>query len=97
MITKMDLMKDINLEYMKTLSERVKKSRVHKPYQSTGLLLAEILEDQDHKALYMKMSRIYDGNELIRIAKDLAERKNVENKGAYFMTLIKKLKEKEIK
>ena len=93
----MNLMKDINREYMKTLTERAKKSRVYKPYQSTGLVLAEILEDQEHKALYMRMSKIYDNNELIRIAKDLAERKNVENKGAYFMTLVKNLREKEIK
>ncbi len=91
----MNTMKDINRDYLKTLQERAKKSRVYKPYQSTGLALAEILEDQEHKALYMRMAKIYDGNELVRIAKDLAERKNVDNKGAYFMTLVKKLKEKE--
>lgn len=91
----MNTMKDINRDYLKTLQERAKKSRVHKEYQSTGLALAEILEDPEHKSLYMRMSKIYDGNELIRIAKDLSERKNVDNKGAYFMTLVKKLKEKE--
>ena len=89
-------MKDINRDYLKTLQERAKKSRVYKPFQSTGLVLTEILEDQEHKAIYMRMSKIYDNNELIRIAKDLAERKNVENKGAYFMTLVKKLREKEL-
>lgn len=92
----MNTMKDINRDYMKTLNERAKKSRVYKSYQSTGLALAEILEDPEHKALYMRMSKMYDSNELIRIAKDLSERKNVDNKGAYFMTLVKKLREKEI-
>ena len=43
----MNTMKDINRDYLKTLQERAKKSRVYKPYQSTGLALAEILEDQE--------------------------------------------------
>lgn len=93
----MDLMKNLKADYLKTLKERAQKSRVYKPYQSTGLALAEILEDPEHKALYMRMAKTYASNELIRIAKDLAERKNVENKGAYFMTLVKKLKEEEIR
>lgn len=89
----MDLLGGIKENYMRTLKERAKKSRVYMPFQSTGLLLAEILEDPEHKSLYMRFAKLYNNEELIRVAKDLAERKNVENKGAYFMTLIKKLKE----
>lgn len=75
-------------EYFKLLKDRSKKSRVYKPHQMTGLSLAEILSDPEHKSLYMRLSKIYDNNELIRLAKNVAERKNIDNKGAYFMKLL---------
>lgn len=85
----MENLKKLKSEYFGILKERSKHSRVYKPHQLTGLNLAEILEDPEHKSLYMKLSKTYDNGELIRMAKDLAERKNVENKGAYFMKLLK--------
>ncbi len=88
----MDPLSGINKDYVKTLKERVKKSRVYVPFQSTGLLLAELLHDQEHKSLYMRLAKLYDNPQLIRIAKDLAERKNIDNRGAYFMKMLKELK-----
>ncbi|MDP3729731.1 MAG: hypothetical protein Q8R26_03240 [bacterium] len=84
----MDNIKDIGKQYFKTLRERSKKSRVYTPHQMTGLQLAEILEDKDHKSLYMRLAKQYDNAELIRLAKNLAERKSIENKGAYFMRML---------
>jgi hypothetical protein len=91
----MEDIRKVGKEYFKLLKERSKTSRVYKSHQMTGLTLAEILEDQEHKSLYMN-------HELIRLAKNLAERKNIENKGAYFMKIlqssdIKKLEEEKPK
>ncbi|MDO8429850.1 MAG: hypothetical protein Q7S73_00600 [bacterium] len=85
----MDDFKAIGGKYLEVLKKRAKESKVYKPHQLTGLILAEILEDSSHKSLYMKLSKIYDNSELIRLAKNLAERKNIENKGAYFMKVLK--------
>ena len=85
----MENLKKLKNNYFGVLKERAKKSRVYTPHQSTGLALAEILEDPSHKSLYMKLSKIYDNSELIRIAKTLADRNNIENKGAYFMKVLK--------
>ncbi len=54
----------------------------------TGLLLAEILSDEAHKSLYMKLAKEYKQDRLLELAKSVTERKNVKNKGAYFMRLL---------
>ena len=36
----------------------------------------------------MKLAKQHDHQMLISLAKDTAERKNVQNKGAYFMTML---------
>ena len=53
-----------------------------------GLLIAEALGDEKHKSLYMRLAKKHDAGKLLQIAKDVAERDNVENKGAYFMRII---------
>jgi len=75
-------------DYLKTLRQRAKDSHVYKKYQLTGLQIAEILGDQKHKALYIKLAKEGMGDRLIGIAKDVAERKEVKNKGAYFMRIV---------
>lgn len=75
--------------YINLLKERKKTSRVYKLHQATGLTLAEVLEDEKHKSLYMKLAKEYNSQFLIELAKDVASRKNVKNKGAYFMRLLK--------
>lgn len=75
----------LDKNYMDVIRERAKKSRVYQKHQSTGLALAEILEDREHKALYMRLAKKYREDDLIPLAKRIAENKTIENKGAYFM------------
>jgi hypothetical protein len=75
-------------DFLETLRERAKKSRVYRPYQLTGLEISEILEDQKHKALYIKLAKEHDAGMLMTLAKEVRERKKIRNKGAYFMRLI---------
>ncbi len=74
--------------YLKGLRDRHRARRVTREYQLTGLTLAELLGDEAHKALYIKLAKRFDGARLIAVAKDVAERKNIKNKGAYFMSII---------
>ncbi len=78
----------LNEEYLKEITKRAKESRVYRKYQMTGLMLAEILEDRGHKALYIKLAKEHDEQELLSLAKSVAEKKGVKNKGAYFMRLL---------
>ncbi|MHB9019354.1 MAG: hypothetical protein ACYC3G_00550 [Minisyncoccota bacterium] len=91
----MENLKDISKEYIKTLAKRAKESKVYKPFQATGLMLAEILDDQENKAIYMRLCKIYDNQELIIKARDVAERKGITNMGAYFMKMIKDIRKIE--
>lgn len=76
-------------QYKDLLRERKKESRVYKSFQATALEISELLEDSQHMALYMKLAKRYDSHELLRIAKTVAEKKEIENKGGYFMTVLK--------
>ncbi|MDO8557314.1 MAG: hypothetical protein Q7R98_02515 [Candidatus Jorgensenbacteria bacterium] len=75
-------------KYLETIRERGKKSKVYCKYQETGLQLAEILEDRKHKALYIKLSKEHDEQKLLQLAKNIAEKRDVKNKGAYFMRIL---------
>jgi len=72
-------------QYIKELRKRSKESHVYQKHQMTGLMIAEALNDQGHKSLYIKLAKEKDGEMLLRLAKDIADRKGVKNKGAYFM------------
>lgn len=74
--------------YLKKLKQRAKDSHVYRRYQLMGLEIAQILQDEKHKSLYIKLAKEHGGDRLMRIAKDVAERKNVKNKGAYFMRVL---------
>ena len=80
----------IDKDYLKTIKERTKKSHVYKKYQFTGLLIAELLNDEKHKALYIKLAKEQNPDILLSIAKDVSERKQIKNKGAYFMKILSK-------
>ncbi len=81
-------------DYLKILRERVKKSRVYSSHQGAGLVLAEILGDQKHKTLYMGLAKQYDSQILLMLAKDVAQREGVKNKGAYFMKMFAGIRRK---
>lgn len=74
--------------YMEALRERKKTTRVYQKHQMTGLLLAEILHDERHKALYIKLAKQHPEQKLMELAKRVAETQGVENKGAYFMRIL---------
>ena len=73
---------------MEELKRRSGESRVYSEHQLMGLLIAEALGDESHKSLYMKLAKSHSADRLLEIAKDVSERENVENKGAYFMKII---------
>lgn len=74
---------------MKQLKERGKRSKVYSPHQFTGLQVAEILHDETHKSLYIKLAKKHGADILLGLARSVADRRNVKNKGAYFMKLLK--------
>ena len=79
----------IDNEYLNKLNEQSKKSRISKKYQLIGLLIADLLNDRDHKSLYIKLAKNYDYQKLLTWAKDVSTRK-IDRKGAYFMGILKK-------
>ena len=85
----MKSLKNSSAAYFQKLGERAKRSRVHHPYQLIGLEIAEILGDRKHKSLYIKLAKKNSNQTLLKLAKSVAERKYVKNKGAYFMRLMK--------
>lgn len=78
--------------YIKTLKERAKQSKVYKNYQLVGLEISQLLNDEKHKSLYIKLAKTYDTQYLLSTAKDVSQRKNIENKGGYFMRIIQREK-----
>ncbi len=76
-------------KYVAELKRRGKESHVYKKYQLIGLEISQLLGDEKHKALYIKLAKEQDADTLMRLAKDIATRAAVKNKGAYFMTLLK--------
>jgi len=78
----------LTANYLKNLKQRGKDSRIYRKYQLRGLEIAQILGDEKHKSLYIKLAKDRSGDELLRIAKDVAERREVKNKGAYFMKVL---------
>ena len=84
--------KSLSKSYLDVIRERKKTSRVYVLHQATGLALAEILEDNKHKSLYIKLAKEGNSQMLIELAKDVASRRGVKNKGAYFMKLLKNKK-----
>jgi cytochrome oxidase assembly protein ShyY1 len=79
----------IDRGYLEKLRQRAKKSRVSRKFQLEGLEIAGILKDEKHKSLYIKLAKEMNPEKLRRLAKEIAENKNVKNKGAYFMALLK--------
>jgi hypothetical protein len=74
--------------YLEMLRERGKRSRVYEKHQLLGLELADLLRDRAHKALYMKLAKERDPDTLRELARSVAERKGVRNRGALFMYLL---------
>ena len=76
-------------KYLAELTKRGKESHVYRGYQFDGLEIAQILGDEKHKSLYIKLAKENGGQRLRHLAKTIAENKSIKNKGAYFMAIIK--------
>ena len=87
----------VKSEYLELLKSRSKASRIYKFHQFIGLKIAEILDDKKHNSLYIKLAKNSNPEELLLLAKETAERKNIKNKGAYFMKLLQLNKRKKLK
>jgi hypothetical protein len=74
--------------YLKKLQQRAKDSHVYRKYQLLGLEVAHILDDEKHKALYIKLAKERGGDKMMQLAKEVAERRGIKNKGAYFMKVL---------
>ncbi len=75
-------------DYLETLKDRRKDSHIYREFQQIGLDIAGMLGDMRHKALYIKLAQQYDKSLLMGIARDVADRKEVNNRGAYFMKVL---------
>jgi hypothetical protein len=75
-------------EFMEKLRQKGKDAHITQSYQLLGLEIAKILGDEKHKALYIKLAKEQGAERLLGVAKDIAQRTGVKNKGAYFMRVI---------
>jgi len=75
-------------DYLSKIKDRNKKSHIYHKFQLTGLEIAMYLEDEKHKSLYIKMAKFGDEFKLLSLAKDVSDRKSIENKGGYFMRIV---------
>ncbi len=75
-------------KYLEELEKRKKTSRVHRSYQFVGLEIAAILRDWERRSLYMKLAKEGNADRLLALAKSVAEKRDVKNRGAYFMRLV---------
>jgi len=87
--------KNVKKQYTEELSRRRKESRAYTSYQHVGLEIADILNDWSHRSLYIRLARDNDPNALIRLAKSVADRKGIDNPGAYFMKILAEEKKKQ--
>ena len=78
----------ITNDYLKKLRERAKKSRVRTKHQFVGLKMGRDLDDNKHKALYMKLAKEGNQAKLQWLVADIASRRGIKKKGAYFMKVL---------
>lgn len=84
----------IDKTYLETLAKRRKDTRAYYKHQALGAELGELLRDTAHTALYIKLAMQFDETRLRTLAKATAEKRDVKNKGAYFMRVLYGDKEK---
>ena len=82
----------IEKDYLETIKERKKKSRVYKKFQLTGLMIAQLLNDEVHKSLYIKLAKTVHRS-ILEKALSFVSDSNADNKGALFMWKLKQLKD----
>jgi hypothetical protein len=81
--------------YLQGLKDRSQKARVTQRFQLIGLEIATALHDLSHKAIYIKYAKELGEERMLSLAKDIAQRRDVKNPGAYFMSMVKELRTKK--
>lgn len=81
-------------DYLATLKDRAKESRVYRGFQLDGLEIAQMLGDEKHRSLYIRLAKIHDPFLLRVLARTISENGKVKNKGAYFMAALKSERDK---
>jgi len=69
-----------------------RKNYITREFQDYGYRLAMELDDEKHKALYIKLAKQYPRQILEQARNFIKDARNVKNKGRLFMWKIKKLK-----
>ncbi len=82
-------------KYIKTLQGRAAKSRVYRKFQLDGLEIAQMLDDEKHKSLYIKLAKTNSTQRLRELARSIAENPGVKNRGAYFMACLQEPKKRK--
>lgn len=75
-------------EYLENLKKRGRESKVYQKHQLIGLEVAQILGDERHKSLYIKLAKENNPQILLELAKRISDKKDVKNRGAYFMKIL---------
>ncbi|RME60016.1 hypothetical protein D6779_03010 [Candidatus Parcubacteria bacterium] len=78
---------------MRLLRERGKKSHVYRDYQLIGLEIAQLLQDESHKSFYIKLAKERNPALLLALAKDIAQKPGIKNRGAYFTKVLTSITE----
>lgn len=81
--------------YTQALKDRGAKKHITQEFQLIGLEIATTLRDIKNKSLYIKYAKEFGSSRMISLAKDVAERRGINNPAAYFMTLVKELRSKK--
>ncbi len=84
----MNLFENAGINYLDAIKRRKRDNRVSQEFQSIGLEVADILNDSEHKALYIKLTKKLGKDKILSLAKTVAETKDVKNMGAYFMKVL---------
>ena len=84
----MNLFDNRGTNYLDAIKKRKKDNRVSQEFQLIGLEVAEILNDHEHKSLYIKLTKEFGKDKILSLAKTVAEVKDARNMGAYFMKVL---------
>lgn len=79
-------------EYLQLIAKRATQKRISHQFQLIGLEIAVLLRDTEHKSLYIKYAKEYGSDRMLALAKDISQRRGIDNMGAYFMTVVENLK-----
>ena len=79
-------------EYLESLKKRSKRPYATQPFQILGYEIAVALKDLKNRGLYMRLAKTHNPEQLLAIAKDISQNRNIKNKTHYFLKVAQGLK-----